>query len=772
MTTEQLKVFEDGSTETKAVPVKRKVENATSSFDIHTQIKKDNEGRDKRRAKVLRLNGGNPPIPEKVLIARGEQWRSNISFREHEAKITEVATVFHNLIEAVPHIPNVRCDFTNDQQENVRYGKQISEAFHIFLTELYNEFTEELEAGIEEMILFDIEPFFFPDDDSFKIRHLKTNNFLLPNGSKSNPNEWEMCEVKFEYTVNDLWQKISTPAKEEMAKEMGWNGDAIRAAIMDATKNQYRPEAMGRAPSWFDYEQAILNDDLQYSVVRANPIICVHQFVKEMSGKIRRLVFYESQNLNEYIYDKETDMESFKKFIVMFYHSVKTHYHSRRGVGEKIYNHALMMDIINNDAIDSTRLAGSQIYKGKRRQGDRKLKWNKFMFIEDLELQPNNSDRNIQATMGMSRYIGSKLNNNIALDSGPGERESIQPISSKEAALQSQRKGGVQRVHVNRFYRSLDLLLAEMFARTISPNLTSNDDGWDEKEEFYRILVEDYELPEDKLQQILESCKVKSFRSVGFGSQLAFEVGTQELLQLAGTFEEGKRKEAVHMRIASIFDYATAEHFIPINKVQDDKTENTLISMEITHFRQGENVAVEDDQRHLKHIKAIVQFLTEEVIPSQSPAQQKAAQFSAAMQNFAARMEIMQGNPIYGDDIPTIKPIFADLFNVLLQIQNQAKQEQEAAQREAEEAALALQQAQQNEVDPKTLEVLKKHEARMADIASQHQARSQKAQDQHNERIEKVLSNERVEKFKAQLESNRTQGAQNAAVSTQGPTGK
>ena len=312
-------------------PPKARLSSAEAVVDLVKMLTRADDERSRVRAKVKGIVDGNPPYSAAQLKRTGQSYRTNVNFREAEAFFSIALTAFYDVFSETPTYATIKTNVGTDA-ERVQYSRVITEEFDR-LQKNDNEFDYTMQLSQHEMVLFGSGPLTFENPTSWKARAIKSGDLLIPENTRSNPNDWEVAVVRRRYQAHELYAYIRDTAS---ATTVGWDVEATRKAII-----QSGPENYQRHNNWEWHQQKIRNNDLHYSA-QCSLINAAHVYVREYpqagesQGKISCYIVKEDGQ--DFLYKHIGKYDSWDQVMhPMYYDKGDGQHHSVKGLGVKMY---------------------------------------------------------------------------------------------------------------------------------------------------------------------------------------------------------------------------------------------------------------------------------------------------------------------------------------------------------------------------------------------------------------------------------------------------
>ena len=421
------------------MPESRLNDAASVQSMVKSMIRADDR-RSKVRAKVKGLVDGNAPYSSHELTRTGQSFRTNVNFREGESFLNMGMSAFFDVFAEVPTYATVRIKH-GDANDSEKYSRIITEEFDR-LQKKDGSFDYMMQLSQHEMVLYGTGPMVFEDGTDWRCQPMKSADLLVPEGTKSNTEDWEMCVVRSQYRAHELYKFIRN---EKAAAKAGWTVDAARKAIMSAY-----PDTLSSNHTWEKAQQELRNNDLSYSS-KCDVVQVAHVFYREFptdenpEGAISHCIIDERGENKEFLFRKVNRFASWSEVVhPMYYDKGDGQHHSVKGMGVKMFS-ALELNVIQMGPY-------SVIPSG-------------------YNVTQTNSAGVLDAPLAVERELEGLMQANLSQYRQRLEKQGNPRTATEIEALMAQ-QSVLGKTQLNRYYAQLDILFAERYRRAINPNLT------------------------------------------------------------------------------------------------------------------------------------------------------------------------------------------------------------------------------------------------------------------------------------------------------------
>jgi len=210
---------------------KTRITNHAGLYGLYQNLYLADEQSSKDRTRIMDMFDGAAPYDPVVLRRMGQAYRANLNFGEAGADLEKALSAYNDLVTSVDRLVNVKTKF-GDESQREEYGAIISEEFHRLLTKDWPSFYFRQQLLSYYFIAQGLAVAFFEDERNWQWNICPIGDFLIPRGTPATEDKVEIACVRRIYLTHELFKYIEN---EKAAKEAGWNVDAVKQAIRDAT---------------------------------------------------------------------------------------------------------------------------------------------------------------------------------------------------------------------------------------------------------------------------------------------------------------------------------------------------------------------------------------------------------------------------------------------------------------------------------------------------------------------------------------------------------
>src|SRR5262249_8859377 len=326
-----------------------RIGNAGNARTLVERLKYEDETRMYRYTRIQGLLDGNPPWPSKRLFDLGQGHRANFNLREGEGIVDSAKTPYWNLVFTSPLFARITFGVTGVEPHLLdTWNNIISEEFHETLSGWIGV-DQNMQLSQWQMCVIGVGPMFWPHGISWQSEATKCRKVLVPQETKANVDNLELCVVLHSWRADELEKFIANGERNDEDFN-GWNVPLCTKAIIDCAYREMR-QTYG-IENYDLYQRAIRTGDLFYGIHPSDRIYLASLFIREFGGKVSHYIITD-QNLGHesemyekseeevgYLYKKKNKYGSFSEVICPFFFDTGPDgtWHSVKGLGPKIYD--------------------------------------------------------------------------------------------------------------------------------------------------------------------------------------------------------------------------------------------------------------------------------------------------------------------------------------------------------------------------------------------------------------------------------------------------
>ena len=576
-------------------PPESRLSSADAVSDIVDMLIRGDKERNRVRAKVKGLIDGNPPYSPSKLRSTGQAYRTNVNFREAEAFFSVSLPAFYDIFSETPQYATVKTNAGANDSERSKYSRIITEEFDR-LQKKDREFDYTMQLSQHEMVLYGVGPLTFESPTSWRARAIKAGDLLVPEGTRSNPNDWEVAVVRRMYQPHELYRYIQDPSA---ASKVGWDVKAARQSIIDSGPEDYRKEA-----NWEWHQQRIRNNDLHYSS-KCGGINCAHVYVREYpekgehEGKISCFIIKESGK--EFLYKHIGKYNSWDDVLhPMYYDKGDGQHHSVKGLGVKMYP---VIELKNRQKCHMVDVAATASTMQLQARSPESAERANVIQMGGYTILPSGFDvvqRQFSgiadAPIAIDRELEGVMQSNLSQYRQRIDKPHGNPKTATEVQAIVQQASILGKTQIARYYQQLDRFFAERFRRAAHPDTTDRD-----AIEFRRRVV-DRGVPEGAVDNI---DYVEASRNFGQGSAFLRLQTVSGLMQISSQLPESGRQALVRDYIAALAGQQQVGRYA-VDPERDvyERDQAADANIENTVMQLGNPVIITDSHNHSIHAQA------------------------------------------------------------------------------------------------------------------------------------------------------------------------
>lgn len=591
---------------TGRVPEER-LKDADSLRAIDHNLNEADQNGSFNRSNIQKLRDGHPPFSQEERAEEGTDDQFNVNTGTARLILDEatsgVMDIFNanRLLMEIPlksPLPDpLRKEYQSKLEFAVTRMLRRWDAFTTRVTNLCNTFTCD---GIGIL--------FHEDPDSWQFNCCGLAEMKFPRGVEPLSSRIPIATMTKRVQVGTLWRKIKD---EDVAKGKGWNPEAVKAAILEASNAGKQESEKWR--NWELLQRELKGNEIYISTV-SNPVEIIYGFVEEFDGSISVYMATKAsgdKRVTEFLYKKRGAYDSANRLYQVFPYSTGSgqDLYTIRGMGHFIYQPALAENIMWSRFMDAAMQDAMTYFESRSGEEIEDAILEDFgpnaLLAPGIQLAENQKSRGIhQNLVPAMKEIRETLNRiSGGMNEGPmmfGERANQENIS---AVLDQLNK--MNAFAITLFYPPLDRAYSETLRRIFVEN-KDTPESLAMKEELRREGV-----PVDSLKDMIDFHGIKAVRLLGNGSK-ASRLGTLRQIGMKyASMDAQGRKEYDWDLVAELGDESRANRYIgPVNKTRMPHDAKIAV-LENAEMLEGEDIEPFDGEDHFTHLQFHLRELLE-----------------------------------------------------------------------------------------------------------------------------------------------------------------
>lgn len=572
---------------------------------IYCQMLTDDQISSKQRYGIQMQINGAPPYAEGTKRKAGTAGASNLNFGEARARIAQTQTIYNDMLDSLkafiePMIPiDLYDDTTRQNAEDT-----IAEEWTTMLRDR-TDFDARWQLLSNQFVTHGVSLAYFPDDNNWMFDATGWDNFLIPRGTRNSEEFIEILILTKDETPSGLYKNIRN---EKAATETGWNVDAVKKALIRATKFASSKYPTDWGLDWNNLARQIKGNDLQTSYSNTARVYLMHGLVKEFDGSISHYIAERNggsgtpNGPTDFLYKRPFRFPPDSSVFTIFCLNVGNgYYHSIRGQGYDQYAHCQTLNKMQNDLVNNFRLAmATMLQKTDGNSLDEApiIVANGLAIMSpQVEMVERDVQDHTRMAMPVVNFFTRKLDDVSPVVSGNTD-SSNDSVMTKYQLQAKQNTGSVLNTgSVNMFNRSWKRLLREMWRRTQKIIREKRTDEFPDVGAFVRRC----ERREISVEMIMAVERINEVRSIGAGSPQQQQLVMDKMMGLMPTFDERGRQCFLHDNVTLLVGNRRAQRYMPLTPKQRPTQDQTDAQMENGIMFNGSWIEPLDGQNHAIH---------------------------------------------------------------------------------------------------------------------------------------------------------------------------
>lgn len=715
----------------------KKIPSVTASYALYRKWcdKADRLAYD--RAMIASQVAGNAPFLRSEKEEMNAGWEANVNFRRTGNGVRKVATALWNMfVEAVHHMVEMSQVKKLDDDPN-DYSMLMASAIVKTITKRWRNFPMFLINRFVQMVTYGNGPAFWPDAYSWKSRWLHVANVIVDDTAQCSVEDQDIVYVRDEIAVGKLYDKIKKQNEDDDTAELaGWNRNAcIKAIGKFADDNKGGDDAF--YISRYESEQAAVKTKGDASNILLSKMRIVHELEKnDATGKVAHRIFYEQDEINEYLYEDNEEYESFYQVLsFMFYDCGDGLYKGSRGYGAEVFAQNELFDRIMNSTVNGVYLSSGVLLESQSPDTDAKgvslRKGGSVTVIPStVKISSGRFEPNVNSLVGVADRIISIQNENLgAYNSQRVEDGRAVEKTRYEVRTQNANESAFRTDQSAWYFVQHDWWLQETIRRLMNPDYPEWADGFEDHQYFVKEC-ERLGIPKELID--IDAWDVTATKAIGGGNHAMRLDYTDDMLSKAAFLDERGLNYVLRQWFAARMPWANVDKVIQsIDRIKPSEEDTQEASNENNFMMLGLNAKVSDTDIDVLHVNEHINGANA-VAEKANGGQMQPAAAAMSIQLFASHIADHNKRISKIEARATLAKAVDGFVKKLIAL---SKKYANAAQQQAEQQQQQAQQQQR--------------------AIAEMQAKSSDVQLKHELELERVKLEDEREKIKIQLHNRR-----------------
>jgi len=297
------------------------------------------------------LEGGRP-FSQADIERQGNGWQTNVNFGDAQAARDRTLLPYWRAVHGAPHAASFSID--SQAQDSGRWEVCFAEAFDQWIKDYGQSYFVNYMRFAKNFVDFGPGMVTWPDLDDPRFEAINVQRVYFPKNCHMDQDKWECVAFVREMSAAELYSKIRTPKAQKNSEYVGWNAEAVKAAIV------YGKDGVawdGR--DFTKWQDMLVNNDISIAT-KFQPLEVVFLYIKQFSGKIGCYAFSrQSAGGTDFLYKKDEYAERFQDFLGVVWYDTGTDamVHSIKGFGIKNYHFSVLVNRMKSRVCDGASMA-------------------------------------------------------------------------------------------------------------------------------------------------------------------------------------------------------------------------------------------------------------------------------------------------------------------------------------------------------------------------------------------------------------------------------
>jgi hypothetical protein len=560
---------------------------------------------------------------------------------------------------------------------------------------------------------------YFDDKQTMKYSVAGLDHFKFPRNTGIVSSEVEMCVSLGEYTVTELYSKITN-------KVDGWDEDMIKKAILYSTAKEN-----DRWDDWEKVQRDIKQNEIFVQSV-CKPVEVIHGWVTEFDGKVSYYISArhpiggekKEKEPEEFLFKSRNFFDSIDEGFQLFPFSVGNggKLYTVRGLGYLIYQLCNAMDIMHCKLLDNARIASSLIVQPA--SADDVQDFQLIDFGGGVALPPNMKipERQFAQNLNNSLIPAISASRSI-LDRATGGLASSNQILGDENSRQTKLEVSSKLDYINKlnsfainlFYGPYDKIIREKVKRAFT--VKQKDKKMKEAVSEMKQRCINRGVPEEVFDKI-DLKAVKASRIIGTGSRSSRIMLMDQMQQMYSTWDAEGRANFEYDYLMELAGVDVAERYAGKATEKRKPYDFSIAQIETFHLLEGDYLDPVDGQDHMVHLAHHLEVLEsglQGVDEGQVDLMEWTMEHNMLYQHIIATLEVTTVHKVVQPELNAFQQRTQQIGEIIvngLKMVNKAKRDGEM-QQDKEGQELSEQDARQSKVQMEMQENDAKHQQKL-----------------------------------------------------------
>jgi len=641
------------------------------------------------------LEGGKP-YDQDDLDNEGQGHRCNHNFRDGEAERNRAGLPYWEMVNTQVHRAAVSLLIKTTQKE--KYEQAFMTVTDDFFNDWGTDYIVSQEMTVREYINFG-KTFVTWKGESPRYKPHMIQNVLFPSRTPLSPQKWNIFYLKDEMGFDELWELVRTEEDERVSDALGWNIDMVKTVLAQAVEKGKNEQGVTEGEmtnreldQWDDIRNELLNNEL--TATFGHPALdVVTLYKKETDGKISIRIFVEDKLINteeenkakqpepldEYLFKNTDESETFSAMVGVNYWEVANGMIAGvKGFAERNFNMIVLRNRMKCTLVDSLDLSSALNFKRTGEASDDEPVIENYGNINVISptLEAINFFPNSNEALKIMQSLVSDNDQNNAI-----YRDQTNQIAETGTAKQAQILASIQ-AQVSRANAALYLAYHGEWLTQCVAKLRKKGSKDPDAIKFVKRM-EDLGVPPEVIHE--SPIRVFASGSPETASPAAREALFQDLLVVMNA--QGVRgREIMKDFIVNKVGVRNLERYMPEDPQTSGAGSTGYAAIEESVMAQGLNLPVDQSHDHVIHLAAHMTTLENIVNQFLESGEVDRPQTIAA--NFIrphveAHLQFLSQDQVREDQFKAISKQYNQIRQRLLQMLNQAEQEQQGQENAA-----------------------------------------------------------------------------------------
>lgn len=511
--------------------------------------------RSRNRALVQAAVDGAQPYSDAKSRSMGTYGRSNINPGIAERATFEETAPYNEVLEQMDILTSMPTKYGDEMMRGI-WSPTLAEGFTLFLKR-WPRFNFLWQFCVSLFVREGVSIACFQDERNWEWDIYGLQHFKFPNESLPDEDSLDMCGWSYKSNCQKLYKNIQN---EEAAKKIGWNPEAVKAAIKQASQITSTDADMERM------QQRWKANDVMDGA-KAPQVEEIHLLVREVNGTVTHLCAQKTGD-GPVFYEGKVKFRSMSRCMTIFKYGIGTDgfLHSIRGHTARIFPTVTGAVRTLNSFIDMAMFAATPHLEAANADAMLSLPFRKVGYMTMLQQGSKFLETHVpdfeENLIPLYTMLSGLFEGQSSGSRGGPKRDRMERMTNQQDRADRSNEGQLSTAAMALFFPALERHFREVARRVIRKDYRRDEPGG-EAVWWLRNWLKEREVPLEALYAVdLDGMQVNT--GVGKGSQGARQAAAEGVMANYYLLDEQAKQDALRMSITTLAGSSLAKKLVPV----------------------------------------------------------------------------------------------------------------------------------------------------------------------------------------------------------------